>query len=986
MPEPSEARAHPAKRPEPFSDLMGYRVAEILLVASDYDAFILEEDGQLTELMFQALHQAEGSLGEAPRFTSARSGREALALLAQRSFDLLVTTARLPDLSIQELGLQAKATCPGLPVGVLATHNWETPLLDGLRASGAVDWVFLWLGDVKALFAMIRQHEDQRNAEHDVLTGGVQVIIVVEDEIRFSSFFLPHIYAEVTHQTSRLMAEGLNLSHRLLRLRARPKILLAQTFEEAWALVERYGDNLLGILSDVSFPLGGRLEPEAGLQLAGRIRQRDPDLPVLLMSTDPSHGPRAEQAGAVFLAKEAPGFLEAVRAFMGENFGFGDFIFRLPDRTPVGRASNLRHLLAQVELVPDASLAYHSAHNHFSKWYAARTEFALAATVKPMSLAQFPTVGDLRAELRQRLQAYLRERQRRVITDFQPETYDEYVAFAKIGKGSLGGKGRGLAFLQKILAREPFDLPGVELALPRTLVLASDLFEAFLEKNGLQDLVHTCASLGDQEVLDAFRRGRFDRALRAQLARFLEVVRKPLAVRSSSILEDSPYQPFAGVYATIMLPNNHPSLDVRLAQLLEAIKRVYASTYMKGARDYLETTPHHMEEERMAIVIQRLVGTARGSLFFPTLSGVTCSYNFYPFGAMTPAEGTAQVALGLGKAVVEGFEALRFCPAQPEVLPQFSLVKDILRNAQRRFWALDLAQEDVIPGLAADQNLRETDVTEALRLPGFGPIASTYLPDNDRMVDGLRTPGTPLVTFSRLLKGQEVPLPAILTRLLQVTERTMGVPVELEFAVDLNSGPGPQTFHVLQIRPMNIEPMARTAALDEAQLGRAVVVSPCTLGHGRSQPIHDLLVVSWRLDRARTRAAAQALEALNRDLRQAGRSCILIGPGRWGSADPWLGIPVTWPQISTARAIIETDFQDLELEASQGSHFFHNLSAFGVAYGTVHRRTETGRIDWDWLEAQPSFQEALDGMIRHLRLEPPLNIVVDGARGLGAIL
>ena len=986
MPEPAETRAHPVKRPEPFSDLMGYRVAEILLVASDYDAFILEEDGQLTELMFQAFHHLEGNRGEAPRFTSARSGREALALLGQRSFDLLVTTARLPDLSIQELGFQAKATCPGLPVGVLATHNWETPLLDGLRASGAVDWVFLWLGDVKALFAMIKQHEDQRNAGHDVLAGGVQAIIVVEDEIRFFSFFLPHIYAEVTHQTARLMAEGLNLSHRLLRLRARPKILLAQTFEEAWDLVERYGENLLGILSDVSFPQGGRLEPEAGIRLAARVRQRDPDLPVLLMSTDSAHGPEAERAGAVFLAKEAPGFLDAVRAFMGDNFGFGDFIFRLPDRTPVGRASDLRHLLAEVERVPDASLAYHSDHNHFSKWYAARTEFALAAAVKPMSLAQFPSVAELRADLRQRLQTYIRELQAHVITDFQPETYDAFVAFAKIGKGSLGGKGRGLAFLQKVLARETFDLPGVALALPRTLVLASDLFEAFLEKNGLWKLVHSSPGLTDQEVLDAFRRGRFERALRAQLARFLEVVRQPLAVRSSSILEDSPYQPFAGVYATIMLPNNHPSLDVRLAQLLEAIKRVYASTYMKGARDYLETTSYRMEEERMAIVIQNLVGTAHGSLFFPTFSGVTCSYNFYPFGTMAPGDGTAQVALGLGKAVVEGFEALRFCPAQPGVLPQFSMVKDILRNAQRKFWALDLAQEDVIPGLVADLNLRETEVTEALRLPGFGGIASTYLPDNDRIVDGLRPPGTPLVTFSRLLQGRDLPLPALLSRLLQITERTMGVPVELEFAVDLRAGPGPQTFHVLQIRPMNVEPMAQAAALDEAQLREAKVVSPCTLGHGRSQPIHDVLVVDRRLDRARTRAAAQALETLNRGLRLAGRSCILIGPGRWGSADPWLGIPVTWPQISTARAIFETDFQDLEIEASQGSHFFHNLTAFGVAYGTVHPRAGTGRIDWDWLEAQPSVREELDGLIRHLCLETPLTIVVDGARGLGAVL
>jgi hypothetical protein len=972
-------------RMEQFSGLMPYRVFEILLVATNYDAFILEEDGQLTELLLQEIRDLGINLRGTPRFVTVNSGREGLALLAKQSFDMVVTTARLADMALEAFAREAKALVPRLPVGVLAVHPWEVPTLEELRGSGQVDWVFLWLGDVKSLFAMLKQQEDHRNADHDVLERGVRAIIVVEDDVRFYSFFLPHIYAEVTHQTSRLMVEGMNLTHRILRMRARPKILLAQTYEEAWRLFERFGENLLGIISDVSFPREGRMDPAAGIELARQVRWKNPDLPILLQSTDPVNRDLCEQLGTVFLAKESPAFLADLRTFMLDNFGFGDFIFRLPDRTEVARAADLRQLLALMDRVPDAAIEYHANRDHFSQWYAARTEFALAEAVKPVMVSHFAAIAGLRAHLRNSLLAYIREVQRTIISDFDPATYDEFVTFAKMGSGSLGGKGRGLAFMQKLLAMEDLAHSGVEVAIPRTVVAASDLFEAFLERNGLAGMPHESAGLSDEAILDAFRQGRFDRTVRGNLAKFLAVVRTPLAVRSSSILEDSLYQPFAGVYATIMLTNSHPSLDVRLAQLLEAMKVVYASTYMKGARDYLETTPHRVEEERMAVVIQTLVGTRRQDLYYPTFSGVTSSYNFYPFRDMSPTDGTALVALGLGKAVVEGFEALRFCPAQPEVLPQFSAVKDILRNAQRKFWGLDMTLSDVIPGMSYDANLVQGDVTVALARPDMDAIASTYLPGDDRIVDGVAAAGTPLVTFSRILKGHAFPLPRILSNLLKVTEGCIGVPVEIEFAVDLKPM-GPQTFHVLQVRPMNVERVTLAADSLEPLRAGAVVFSRSTLGHGRRGGIRDVIAIPWDLDRARTREAAQAVEAINRGLRQEGRPSLIIGPGRWGSADPWLGIPVTWPQISTARAIVETDFLDLEVDPSQGSHFFHNLTAFGVAYFTIHRRGDDGSIDWDWLSAQPLARSELDGWIRHYRLEHPLEIMVDGALGLGAIV
>jgi hypothetical protein len=971
-------------RMEQFTDLMPYRVFEILLVATTYDAFILEEDGQLTELVIQEIRSLGVGLRGSPRFTTASSGREGLDLLAEKPFDMVVTTPRLPDLSIEDFAREAKTITPGIPVGILAVHAWEVPLLEALRLSGKVDWVFLWLGDVKSLFAMINQQEDHLNAPHDVLERGVRAVLVVEDDVRFYSFLLPHVYKEVTQQTERLMAEGLNLTHRILRMRARPKILLAQDFEQAWRLFETYGENLLGIISDVRFPMGGAPDPGAGLELARRVRARDPDLPILLQSTDPVNREVGEDLGTRFLHKESTAFLADLRQFMLENFGFGDFVFRTPDRVEVGRAADLRQLLAQLDRIPDACLEYHASRDHFSQWYAARTEFTLAAAVKPVAVSHFPAISGLRAHLRYTLLSYIREAQRTIISEFNAETYDEFVTFAKIGSGTLGGKGRGLAFMQRLLAQEDLAADGVEVAIPRTLAIASDVFDAFLERNGLQDMHHACAETADEAILDAFRRGRFDRDVRSKLARFLDVVTTPLAVRSSSILEDSLYQPFAGVYATIMLPNNHPSLDVRLAQLLEALKVVYASTYMKAARDYLDTTPHRIEEERMAAVVQTLVGSRRGNLWYPTFSGVTHSYNFYPFRDMSPRDGTALVALGLGKSVVEGFEALRFCPAQPTVLPQFSVVRDILRNAQRRFWGLDMGDPDVIPGMVFDANLVEGEVTAALPMEGMEGIASTYLASNDRVVDGLGVPGAPLVTFARLLKGHGFPLPGLLSRLLRTTERCIGVPVEIEFAADL-ARTGPQTFHVLQIRPMHVEQVVPEASLGEDLRAKALVFSRSTLGHGRRTGIRDVIAIPWDLERGRTREAAALIEGINRELRVEGRACLIIGPGRWGSADPWLGIPVTWPQISSARAIVETDFQDLEVEPSQGSHFFHNLTAFGVAYFTIHRHGDGGHVDWAWLGRQPVVREALDGKLRHFRLEEPLEVRVDGAKGMGAV-
>jgi hypothetical protein len=974
-------------RTEEFSALMKHRVLEILLVASHYDAFVLEEDGQLTELVIEEYRNLDLNLRYAPRFTRAADAASAFAILEERSFDMVVTTPRLADLQIEDFVRLLKVNYPEMPVGLLVAHAWELPWLEDLRLSGILDWVFLWQGNVQALLAMIKQIEDRFNADYDILEGGVQAIILVEDEVRFYSAYLPHFYTEVTSQTSRLVSEGVNMSHRLLRIRARPKILLAQTYEEAWELFGRFSGNLLGVITDLSFPREGRQDHEAGFKLAEAIRAIDDDVPILIQSMDDEHRERAAADGIDFLSKKSPTLYEELRTYVQDNFGFGDFVFRMPDGHPVGRANDMRSMLRALGEVPDESLVYHAGRNHFSSWFKARTEFELASMLKPRRVTDFSTPSVLREYLITTLTDYLRAVQRHVITEFDSKNYDEFSSFSKIGTGSLGGKGRGLAFLHKVLSQNRFPLDNVEIEVPQTVVLASDIFEDFLEVNDLRSLVHFTDAMSDPEILDAFRNGGFAPGLRPELATFLEAVNEPLAIRSSSILEDSVYQPFAGVYATVMLPNNHPSLDVRLAQLLEAVKVVYASTYFGRARDYFETTPYRIEEESMAVLIQRLIGRQHGHRFYPTLSGVASSYNFYPFGDMNHDDGVAQIALGLGKSVVEGFEALRFSPNHPHILPQFSSVKDILRNAQRRFYCLDLDQSDVIPGSATDINLLHEETGVAVSDGAAHSIASTYDRAGDRITTGLDDGGIPLITFKPLLRGHVLPLPEVLTWLIEKCQEGMASPVEIEFVADIKDGLSRhQTFHVVQLRPMVIEEMDVAVSIDDDDRQSAVVASEVALGHGRRESISDLVVVDpERIERSQTPEVAQVIETINRKLRKEERHCALIGPGRWGSRDPWLGIPVDWPQISSARAIVESDFSDLHVEPSLGSHFFHNLTCYGVAFFAVHDSQHQGWVNWDWLRRQPAIEEAVGGGVRHIRLTSPVEVLVDGSSGHGVI-
>lgn len=968
-----------------FQDLMRKRVENVLLVSSLYDSFILAEDGRLDEVLLG--EYLDLGLRHVPGIRRVSSGAEALELARDPgAFNLILSSMHVGDMSALDLARRVRESGLDTPVVVLAYDSRE--MSDFVRRSevSLADRVFLWQGDVRILLAIVKYVEDRLNVEHDSGEMGVQVILLVEDNIRFYSSFLPAIYTEIVHQSHNLLPEGVNVSHKLMRIQARPKILLASTYEEAWGFFERYGENLLGILSDVEFPREGRPCRDAGAELARAARAARPDLPIMLQSSVPANESLARSLGASFLVKGSPTMLQQLRDFMVGHFSFGDFVFRLPDGTEVGRARDLKSLEERLRTVPAESLGYHGERNHFSNWLKARTEFALAHRLRPRKVSDFASLEDLRADLILAIREYRREMKEEIVEDFDRATFDGASPFCRIGRGSLGGKARGLAFVNVLLSehrvRDRF--PGVRIAVPPSVVVATDVFDAFLEKNDLRGFA--IAATDDYTIRRRFLQAEFPEGAREDLAAYLDRVREPIAVRSSSLLEDSQYQPFAGIYETYMLPNNHRNRRVRLEQLLDAIKRVYASTFSPHAKAYLATTPYRIEEEKMAVVLQKVVGSARGERFYPDFSGVARSRNFYPTPPMTGDDGVAAVALGLGETVADGEACIRFCPRYPRHLVQFSSVDDILQNSQREFFALHLGgAEPGAPGRRGS-GLRRFGLEAAEEDGTLAAVGSTYSPENDAVYDGTSRQGIRLVDFAPTLKHGLFPLAEILDLLLALAKEGTGTPVEIEFAVDLSPAPGePRRFGFLQLRPVALSSEPSELEIGDEDPARLVASSPSVLGHGRVEDVRDAIVVDYhRFDRARSRDVAREVARLNGILAAEGIPYLLIGVGRWGSQDPFLGIPVTWDQISGARVILESGFRDFKVTPSQGTHFFQNLTTFRVGYFTVNPDSGQGFVDWDWLAAQPAESET--EYVRHLRFSGPLLVKMNGRRNEGVIV
>jgi CheY-like chemotaxis protein len=964
-------------RPPTLQDVGRFRVHDLLLVSTLYDSFMLAEDGQLSEAILREFIRLDPH--DVPAVARVSTGADALRLAAGPAPpDLVVMSMQIGDMQAPELAARLRAE--GFTAPLVALAHDARDLGDG-AGSEVLDRVFLWQGDFRILPAIVKDVEDRRNVEADTGEHGVQAIILIEDSVRFYSSFLPAIYAELVRHSQALAPEGLNEPQRLLRLRARPKILLCHTYEDAWRYVERFEAHILGVISDLEFPHEGRLRADAGLDFARRIRARQPDVPVMIQSATAEAEPLAREAGATFLQKGSPTLLHQLQNFMIENFGFGDFVFRLPDGTTVGRAATLRALEEQLHVVPPESIAYHAGRNHFSTWLKARTEFALAYRLRPRRVSDYPTVEDLRADLIREIRVYRRHLNRATIADFVPESFDPAASFGRIGAGSLGGKGRGLALVKLLESEHALDeaFPELTIAVPPAVVLGTEVFDRFLEANRLRDFAIECRH--DAQIARAFAAAPLPPDVTERLGAYLALARYPLAVRSSSLLEDSRYQPFAGVYDTWMLPNAHAQFGVRLVALLDAIKRVYASTFFRRAKACFSNSPYRLEEEKMAVVIQRIAGARHGSRYYPDVAGVARSHNYYPMPPLRPEDGIAAVALGLGTTVVEGAMCFRFCPRRPRRPAQFLSVEHLLRDSQREFYALPL---DPTPAGGRPLEPVPFPLEVAERDGTLAAVGSTYSPENHALQDGVSRPGVRLVTFAPILKHGLVPFADALAKLLEVCSAATNSPVEIEFALTLSTPPGaPKEFAFLQLRPVTAARAAAPLELDQGGTDGLICRSTAVLGHGLIEDIRDLVVVdSQRFDRARSTEVAREIARLNAAL-SVGAPYLLVGVGRWGSTDPFLGIPVTWDQISGARVIVEAGFQDADVTPSQGSHFFHNLTARSVGYFTVNARRGEGFVDWAWLRAQPAVSES--AFVRHVRLASPVVVRMDGRRQHGII-
>ena len=960
-----------------FHELMANKVREILLVSTPYDAWIMEDDCRLSE---RIINEYRGlNLSNPPRFTWVATAGEALAALDKKKFDLVITMLHLADMDAFMLGRKIKNKDSDLPV-ILLTHS-ALPSEESSRVftqPPGIDRTFVWSGDTDILVALVKSAEDSMNVAHDTESTGIRVILFVEDSPVYISTLLPVLYRELVSQTQAVLGEGLNEEHRLLTMRARPKILVARNYEEADSLYEKYEPYVLGVISDVRFPRNGKLDENAGVAFLSKIKKKRFDIPLLLTSSESSNAAKAMEIPAFFVDKNSASLISEVRSFFLGELCFGDFIFRKPDGREIARASNTRSFERLLYEIPDDSFVHHASRNDFSRWLFARTEIMLASKVRPIREDDFSSVDKHRQYLISIIQARRSRRQKGVVVNFEAGEFDLDTEFFKIGTGSLGGKARGLAFVSNLLKRLPVihqKFENINIFVPQAMVITTEGFEAFVEVNKLKGLSKSDAP--DEEIAAIFCKAAFPQWIADDLKAYLARITYPMAVRSSSLLEDAQFRAYAGLYRTYMVPNDHPDLDTRLAQLINAIKLVYASTYFQSPKAFSRRVGQRTEEEKMAVIIQQLVGERYGDYFYPAISGVAQSHNYYPFSKMQSEEGIATIAMGLGKTVMEGEKALRFSPKYPQILPQRTTVDDILENSQRFFFSLKMGGPYPELGINEDANLAKREVDDVTEDPPMKLLASTYIPEEHRMRDTAHMPGYRVLTFSQILKYDLFPLADLLSDVLQVGQEGMGCPVELEFSVNWPQDQDRKPeFALLQLRPMTARAELGQVEINQADVDRAFCHSFHALGNAEKTDIADILYVKPNtFDAGRTPDIAREIGELNSSLLRQGKKYILIGPGRWGSADRWLGIPVSWAEICGVGAMIETSSPDLKAEPSQGSHFFHNISTLGINYVMVSDNKEDF-LDWSWLTSLPVVKETT--FIAHVELARPFVLKVDG--------
>ncbi len=967
-------------RGEENLELMSFKVENILLVSPLYDAFVIEQDGGLSDKIFGEYHQL--NLSTPPTVTFAPNAEDAMKLLAAKRFDLVASMMRTGEGSSPfELASKVKQLYPGLPFVLLLNHPSDLQLLENRkRAKGDIDDVFFWSGDSKLFLAMVKSVEDRRNLDRDARLGLVRVVLLIEDSITYSSRFLPILYTEIMRLTRTLISEEVTESDKRQRMKLRPKLITARNYEEALLVYNRYKDNLLCVISDVEYEKGGKLEGRAGLQFMEMVRAQGCRAPLLLHSLNREVAAAARGLEINFLDKNSAHLNEELRSFIVDQLGFGDFVFRMDDGHEVARAGTIEEFLGALTRIPPESLLFHARNNHYSAWLLAHGEVPMAKVMEPVKAEDFPDVARLRSYLLECFSKIRHQKNQGRVVSVEDVHRLSAGQVVRLAPGSLGGKGRGLAFLNSILAASDYGerFPDVEVRVPLTAIVGTDEFDRFLDSNHLgRDL----ASLTDEDIRRRFLDSALSADLLARLEWFLDRVNAPLAVRSSGLLEDSQAYPFAGVYDTFMIPNSAPALAQRLDEAASAVKLVFASVFVRGAREYLEGVGARLEDEKMAVIIQEVVGRHHDDYFYPDVSGVAQSYNFYPVGPMKHADGIASIALGLGKAVVEGGGTVRFCPRYEDL--EILSHRDTVANSQKAIWALDLRPREATLGRDLPAPLAKLTVADAKRHGTMRHAGSVWDHENDLLVDDPDRPGLQVVTFNGILKYGAFPLTEILRELLVLGETALGVPVEMEFAAVL--GEDTPAFNLLQVRPLGIlERMVTVDVRGEGASSDAFVYSSKAMGNGCLAEVRDLVFVDGAsFDSTKTMEIKAELQDLNRRFREEGGHYMLIGPGRWGSRDRFLGVPVAWADISRARAIVEADIEGFRIEASQGTHFLHNLVAMNVPYLKVGFDAAGSWVDWDWLRGLPVVSKGR--FCTHARVEAGLLLKVDGRSGKAAI-
>jgi hypothetical protein len=969
----------------PYDALMPRKVSNLLLVSSLYDYYTIIEDGRLSELLYTEYLDLD--LRFTPSIERVSTAEKALEKLRSEHFDLIISMAHVGDMNVGEFGRAVAAINPNIPIVLLAGSSRELSILPRLENLQGIDSVFVWLGDVRLFLAIIKYIEDRLNAEHDAQAAGVKSIILVEDSVQFYSSYLPMLYTEILNQTRALSIESVNRAQKIMKMRARPKVLLARSFEESLLLFERHKHNLLGVIIDAAFPAGGKIDPQAGFRIARMLKEQAPDLPILMQS-DIQNSLPAAALGLEFIDKNSPTLLADLRVFMQSHLGFGEFAFLDPKGIVISRVTDLRTLEWAIQAVPEEQILRNIARNDFYTWLTARTEFELAQVIRTIIQDAGDTPSNIREQILEGLSTYRQRSRSGIVAEYSSRTFEGGSGFVRIGTGSLGGKGRGLAFLNSLINKYQLEnrFTGVRIFIPPTAVLATDVFTRFLDSSGL--LSYALMESDDEKITRAFLDAELPADILESLWDFVQWVRYPLAVRSSSLLEDASYQPFAGIYKTFMIPNNHNNPDVRFEQLCSAIKMVYASTYHSDPKAYMESLPNRLEEEKMAVIIQQVVGKQYNNHLYPNFAGVGRSLNFYPMPGMRPDDGIVSVALGMGKTVVDGGRCVRFCPAYPRIPLQSFTPDEYLENSQNSFLALDLSSRK-LSGEESDISfdLVSLDLDVAEKDGTMHPVGSVYSPDNNAVFDGIARSGIRLVTMAGVLKTTVFPLADIAAFMLKVGTAASSCPVEIEFAVNLSDvSTKSHEFACLQIRPLVQGSEVQEISIDGIEPRDTVCLSHKALGNGFIRNICDLVYVRRdNFDRSKTHQVAEEIGELNTKLRQQTLPYILAGPGRWGSADPWLGIPVKWAQISGARCIVETGFEDMEVDPSQGSHFFQNIVSLGIGYLSIDTRRNAGDlIDFAWLDLQPAKTETR--YLRHIVFAEPLRIILSGRKNYGVVL